>query len=234
MNASSSTAKAGASEASAPGILEIWPKPVQIALAVLLCAVLVFIAAHVFFGDLRDARPTELEQGAFPTAVVDLNKAEKALLRQLPEVGEKLAERIDEYRRSNGGFRSVEELTNVSGIGRVKLTRIRPWVFVEDDEGEEEEGIIRTVSMSEKKRQPAETRTRKGEALKGPVDVNEASIEKLQQVPGIGRVIAGRIVEARKQKQFESVNDLRRVPGIGPKILEKIRPFVTVVKKRVA
>ena len=235
MNASLPPARAGAPEASLPGILEVWSKPVQAALAVLLLGVIVFISAHVLFGDLRDARPTELEAGSFPKAVVDLNRADRAVLRQLPEVGEALAGRIDEYRRSRGGFRSIEELVQVPGIGRTKLSRIRPWVYVDDDEAEDEDGTIQTVAMTEKKpAKAAVSKSRKADALKEPVDVNEASFEKLQTIPGVGRVMAGRIIEARKTKPFESVDDLRRVPGIGPKTLEKIRPFVMASKRRTA
>ncbi len=219
-----------------PSLLEVWSRPVQAALAVLILATLVFIAGHVIFGDLRDARPTELEAGSFPTAIVDLNRADKALLRQLPEVGESLADRIEEHRRQRGGFRTVDELRNVPGIGPKKMARIRPWVYVEDDDSEEEEGTVKTVSLTGRKTTPpaAENRSRKGEELKEPVDVNEASVDKLQQIPGIGRVMAARIIAARTQKPFETVDDLRRVPGIGVKTLEKIRPYVVVVKKRVA
>ncbi len=219
----------------APALLEVWSRPVQAALALLLFVTLVFIGCHVFFGDLRDARPTELEAGSFPTQIVDLNQADKALLRQLPEVGEALAERIDDYRRERGGFRTVDELANVSGIGPKKLSRIRPWVYVETGEGEEEEAMVRTVSLSGKKSTSSgASRGKKGEGLKELVDVNEASEDKLQEVPGIGPVTAARIVAARKLKPFESLDDLRRVPGIGAKTLEKLRPYLTVSKKRVA
>jgi competence protein ComEA len=236
MNAIPPTPGTAAPAPSPPSLLEVWSRPVQAALAVLLFATIIFISAHVIFGDLRDARPTDLEPGSFPTTIVDLNNADKALLRQLPEVGDALADRIEEYRRERGGFRTVDELRNVSGIGPKKLARIRPWVYVEDDGSEDEEATVRTVSLTGKKTaMPAgDNRGRKGETLTGPVDINEASEEKLKEVPGIGKVTAARIVAARKQKPFESVDDLRRVPGIGAKTLEKLRPYLTVSKKRVA
>src|SRR5947209_6273788 len=115
MNAIPSTPGTAAPGPSPPGLLEIWSRPVQAALAMLLFSLIAFIIGHVIFGDLRDARPTELEAGSFPTAIVDLNRADKALLRQVPEIGDVLADRIDEYRRARGGFRTVDELKNVSG-----------------------------------------------------------------------------------------------------------------------
>jgi competence protein ComEA len=225
-----------APETAPPSLLEVWSRPVQAALAVLLFAIIIFITAHVLFCDLRDARPTDLEPNSFPTAIVDLNNADKALLRQLPEVGDALADRIEEYRRERGGFRSIDELRNVSGIGPKKLARIRPWVFVDDEGMEEEETTTRTVSLSSKKPSMpgVENRSRKGDSLTAPVDINEASEAKLMEVPGIGKVTAARIIAARKQKPFESVDDLLRVPGIKSKTLEKLRPYLTVSKKRVA
>ena len=55
------------------------------------------------------------------------------------------------------------------------------------------------------------------------LDVNAASLAELQNIPGIGSVVAQRIIEARP---FKSADDLQRVKGIGAgKRYEKIRPF---------
>ncbi|PYK96627.1 MAG: hypothetical protein DME32_17340 [Verrucomicrobia bacterium] len=55
------------------------------------------------------------------------------------------------------------------------------------------------------------------------LDVNAASLAELKNVPGIGPVVAQRIIEAHP---FKSADDLQRVKGIGAgKRYEKIRPF---------
>ena len=48
---------------------------------------------------------------------VDINTADKATLMTLSGVGESFAQRIINYREANGGFKSVQELTNIRGIG---------------------------------------------------------------------------------------------------------------------
>ncbi|MDP9845694.1 ComEA family DNA-binding protein [Streptosporangium lutulentum] len=62
--------------------------------------------------------------------VIDLNTATPEQLEQLPGVGEVLARRIVEYRDGNGGFRSVEQLREVSGIGDRKYAEMREKVRV--------------------------------------------------------------------------------------------------------
>ncbi|WP_327086445.1 ComEA family DNA-binding protein [Nonomuraea sp. NBC_01738] len=53
-----------------------------------------------------------------PTAtIIDLNTATATQLEALPGVGEVLAARIADYRTTHGGFRSVDQLKDVSGIG---------------------------------------------------------------------------------------------------------------------
>jgi len=64
---------------------------------------------------------------------------------------------------------------------------------------------------------------------KSPVDLNRATSEDLQQLPGVGPAMAERILQYRKENQgFASVDDLNNVRGIGPKKFEKIKPFVIV------
>lgn len=60
------------------------------------------------------------------------------------------------------------------------------------------------------------------------VNVNSADAEELMSLPGIGEILAGRIIEERAQASFERVEDLERVKGIGPKTIEKLAPYVCV------
>lgn len=56
--------------------------------------------------------------------------------------------------------------------------------------------------------------------LTSPINVNHASQEELQVIPGIGPVLAKRIVDYRaKNGYFRTVQDLVKVKGIGPKLL---------------
>ena len=63
------------------------------------------------------------------TFPLDLNKAPIEDLMELPGIGEKLAQRMVEYRKSQGGFRSVDELRKVRGIGEKRMERLRPLVM---------------------------------------------------------------------------------------------------------
>jgi competence ComEA-like helix-hairpin-helix protein len=62
-----------------------------------------------------------------------------------------------------------------------------------------------------------------------PLDLNRASREDLEALPGVGPKTAASILEARETMGgFGSVKDLLRVRGIGPKTLETLRPLVRV------
>jgi len=62
-----------------------------------------------------------------------------------------------------------------------------------------------------------------------PVDVNRASEDELRALPGIGGVLAARIVEARERDgPFASLDDLRRVRGLGRAKLEKLTAAIAL------
>lgn len=66
-----------------------------------------------------------------------------------------------------------------------------------------------------------------------PVDLNKATTEALVSVPGIGKVMAERIVAWREEHgPFRRVEDLMKVKGVGEKTFEKLRPYVKVGKSR--
>ena len=62
----------------------------------------------------------------------------------------------------------------------------------------------------------------------GPLDLNRATAEELEALPGIGPVLAESIL-ARREEQgpFESPEDILAVPGIGEGTYEKILPYIT-------
>jgi len=64
--------------------------------------------------------------------------------------------------------------------------------------------------------------TSKSKNLVGKLDVNTAAEKQLRDLPGIGPVLAQRIIAARP---FRSADDLKKVNGIGEKKYEKIRPY---------
>lgn len=66
------------------------------------------------------------------------------------------------------------------------------------------------------------------QAPTGTVNINEASPEQLERLPGIGPARARQIVEYRKQHAFKRVEELTRIKGIGKKTFARLRPLVTL------
>ncbi|MGH7165304.1 MAG: ComEA family DNA-binding protein [Nitrospiraceae bacterium] len=65
----------------------------------------------------------------------------------------------------------------------------------------------------------------------GRLDINRATLEELQTLPGIGEVLARRVIEQRIARgSFRTVEDLLEVKGIGVNRLNRLRPFLTAGK----
>ena len=62
------------------------------------------------------------------SSVISLNSADSRTLQELPGVGPAIADRIIQWREKNGPFRSIDELTQVSGIGPAMMENIRDLV----------------------------------------------------------------------------------------------------------
>ncbi len=61
------------------------------------------------------------------------------------------------------------------------------------------------------------------------VDLNRATAQELESLPGIGAVLAERVIAYRKSVgRFQTVEDLREVAGIGSKKFDRLKPLVTV------
>ncbi len=92
-----------------------------------------------------------------------------------------------------------------------------------------------TRSIVEEPSAQPETSSQQTQSVEAPsepgiqklINVNTATAAELELLPGVGPVMAGRIIEDRQANgPFRSAADLDRVKGIGPKTLEKLTPLV--------
>jgi competence protein ComEA len=173
-------------------------------------------------------RPLNIEASPLSRDAIDINDADTVDLRLVPGIGEKMAARIIEHREKNGPFRSLDELRRVPGIGPAVLARIRPYLRIElySDEPALPPRVVRGAAP-ERSTEAAPASKKKTPPVQ-KIDLNRATREQLQTLPGIGPALSARIIEARRAKPFTSVDELRRVKGIGAKTLARLRPHITV------
>jgi competence protein ComEA len=74
--------------------------------------------------------PKPKPAAASASTPVNLNTATAAELQALPGVGAATAKLILEHRQKNGGFKKVEELMNIKGIGEKSFLKLKPMVTV--------------------------------------------------------------------------------------------------------
>jgi competence protein ComEA len=97
-------------------------------LSLITALVLSATPATVFAQDRGTPAPKKSQPSA--TNPVNLNTATSVELEALPGVGAAMAARIIEYRQKNGGFKKIEDLMNVKGIGEKAFLKLKPLVTV--------------------------------------------------------------------------------------------------------
>jgi competence protein ComEA len=174
---------------------------------------------------------------------LDLNRATAQDLDALPGLGPALAQRIVDYRQAHGPFKQIGDLSGVPGIGPHNLTRLIPYLGLGGPEAVAPPDWEAAMSADKsgsgtysESREGRLTVSKGGLQPKAPpraIDPNRASQADLEALPGIGPVLARRIIEYRRvHGPYKKIADLRKVSGIGPKKLEKIKPYLTMGAKR--
>lgn len=184
-------------------------------------------------GEVRDAVAGSRERAAriaTPLAddeKLDPNRAPDVELQRLPGVGPVLARTLTEHRRETP-FRRMDDLLEVRGIGPATLRRIAPYLDLPDALGDG--GAPAGPAAGRRGRLgPDATAGGTGLTVGGRVALNRAGRAELESLPGVGPVLAERILDHRRRHgRFERVEDLLEVPGIGPARLDDVRPRVMV------
>jgi len=140
---------------------------------------------------------------------VDINTADIKSLEKITGVGPVTANNIIEHRKSNR-FEKIDDLLRVTGIGPATLARIK------------EQGCA-YVAIINNRRVSSFQSNKPQECLLNSIELNSASKEFLEQLTGVGSVIASKIIEQRNLNQFRKIDDLANVSGIGESTLNKIK-----------
>ena len=182
----------------------------------------------VLLDESRESRD-EAQRRALPLGSderIDPNTAGEEDLDRLPGVGPAIAGRIVQMRQDRGPFAEPSDLLSVPGVGPAILARITPHL--------EWPAQTRLGGSASPRRLPLPSGLpRQGTdptaGRPARLDLNRASREELERLPGIGPVMAGRILTLReKVGRFRGLEELRSVRGIGSATIERLRPFVII------
>lgn len=205
---------------SVPSSPTAWPRSARFTVGVLVGACILLLFGQSFLTSFG-ARPTPS-----PAPRVELNSASHADLMLLPGIGDHLAARIVQRRADLGSFRKIEDLLKVTGIGSIRFERIRDLVYIDPPEYASPREAVGVAVVEKSTR--SDSKLKKLGIGSEPIDINSASKNELQMLPGIGPKKSQAIIDERTKRPFASISEIRRVPGIGPKTFENIKPFVTV------
>ncbi|MCA1562779.1 MAG: helix-hairpin-helix domain-containing protein [Acidobacteria bacterium] len=91
------------------------------------------VGAPAVTADQAKAKPAPAKPAVTSASPVNINTASSSQIEVLPGIGARTAERIVEYRQKNGGFKKIEELMNVKGIGEKSFLKLKPLITVSAD-----------------------------------------------------------------------------------------------------
>ncbi len=146
-----------------------------------------------------------------PAEKININTANLEELDQITGVGPAIAQRIIDYRNTNGLFYQIEDLKNVSGIGDVNFEKMKDEITV---------GNVIAPSPTPPPPQAPEPEK---------ININKADKVELMTLWRVGSTIADRIIEYRGTLgPFKTIEEIMDVQGIGEGIFERIKGEITI------
>jgi competence protein ComEA len=152
--------------------------------------------------------------GKTATALIDLNSADQKTLESLPGIGKSTAKAIIAGRP----YKSIDDLKSVKGMSDKKINAIKDKVIIGAAAATAAPAVIPSAAeMSEK--------TKSKLAPGQLININTATKEELDALPGIGPTKAQAIIDGRP---YNTTEDIMKVKGIKQKTYDKIKDMITV------
>jgi competence protein ComEA len=162
------------------------------------------------------------------SAKSDLNRADRDELVSVPGIGPAVAESILKQRGDRGGFKSLDELSDVTGIGAQTVQNLRERFNI----SRKRAGAAKSASKGEVRKGSGADKTAKNTRI-AKSDLNRADHDELVSVPGIGPAAAESILEQRGDRGgFKSLDELSDVTGIGAQAVQNLRERFNISRKR--
>ncbi|XP_067120177.1 endonuclease/exonuclease/phosphatase family domain-containing protein 1-like [Centruroides vittatus] len=161
--------------------------------------------------------------------LLNVNIATEEQLMTLPGVNRAIARNIIDYRQAIGGYKKVEDLALVSGVGASKLEHFRAEICV-NSRRKIPDSLASSRDQSLESLLSIETNSRhqRPSPLK-TVNVNTANMFQLMTVRGMSQEMAANIIHYRERKgPFKNIDELLKVKSVTPQKLSRMRLFIMV------
>ncbi|XP_067418612.1 endonuclease/exonuclease/phosphatase family domain-containing protein 1 [Emydura macquarii macquarii] len=143
---------------------------------------------------------------------LNINSATEEELMTLPGISRPVARSIVEYREYIGGFKKVEDLALVSGVGAARLEQVKFEICV-------------SSKGSSAQQSPSSLRKDAEAAAAAKLNINTATPAQLLSLPGVTEGLAQRIVCCRAEHgPFRSLEELVKLDCVSSSFLDKLRP----------
>ncbi len=134
---------------------------------------------------------------------------------------EKTIQTILNYRSKGGQFRTAADIHKIYGLKKEEANRLEPFIKIESSSTQSQTNTPEKKYVQPYKEFPKKTFTK--------ININTATEEEWKSLPGIGDVLAKRIIKFRTAKKgFTNVDDVKKTYGLKDSVFENIRPWLFI------